>query len=44
VFKGIPLLTRNQSSLICRLNGSVMDHDNYPMILPSNQIYSLSGL
>ena len=40
----IPMLTKEGSSPNCRVNGSVMDHENYPMMLPSKHIYSISAL
>ena len=38
------MLQKNQSSLICKINGSVMDDKNYPIVLPDGHVYSLSGL
>lgn len=40
----VPMLTREGSCLICRVNGSIMDHENYPVALPSKYIYSVSAL
>lgn len=40
----VPMLTKESSCLICRANGSIMDHENYPVVLPSKYIYSISAL
>lgn len=40
----IPMLTKESSSLKCRINQSIMDEENYPVALPSGNIYSVSGL
>ena len=42
--KNIPMVLQNASSLICRINWSLMNEQNYPIVLPNGQIYSLSGL
>ena len=38
------MLTKEESSLKCRVNGSIMDNENYPVVLPSKHIYSYSAL
>ena len=38
------MIARNQSSLKCRINGSLMGGNNYPVVMPDGNIYSLSGL
>lgn len=38
------MLTKEGSCLKCRVNGSIMDHENYPVVLPSKYIYSSSAL
>ena len=40
----VPLLTKEGSYLKCRVNGSIMNHENYPVALPSKHIYSISAL
>ena len=42
--QSIPMVMRNQSSLKCRINNSVMGGNNHPIMLPNGHIYSLSGL
>ncbi len=44
IAKRIPMLTKEASCLKCRVNGSIMDNENYPVALPSSHIYSLSTL
>jgi hypothetical protein len=44
VMRQIPGTMKNESSLICRINGSLMNEVNYPIMLPSREVYSLSGL
>lgn len=41
---GVPMLTKESSSLKCRINNTIMDEENYPVALPSGHIYSISGL
>jgi macrophage erythroblast attacher len=44
VARRVPMLTKEGSSLKCRVNGSIMDEENYPVVLPSKHIYSISAL
>ena len=38
------MLTKESSTLKCRINQSIMNEENYPLALPSGNIYSVSGL
>lgn len=38
------MIMRNQSSLQCRINNSLMNGNNYPVVLPNGNVYSYSGL
>ena len=39
----LPRALHVNSTLVCRIDGSVMNADNPPTMLPNNQIYSLGG-
>ena len=40
----IPMIMRNQSSILCPINKSLIQGNNYPIVLPNGNIYSSSGL
>lgn len=44
MIKQIPATLKNESSLICRIDGSLMDESNYPVVLPNGQVYGIGGL
>eukprot|EP00668_Euglena_longa_P040756 GGOE01053654.1.p1 GENE.GGOE01053654.1~~GGOE01053654.1.p1 ORF type:complete len:382 (+),score=144.51 GGOE01053654.1:496-1641(+) len=40
----LPLTCKKNSSLVCRISGSVMDSNNPPVVLPNGQVYSFQTL
>ena len=44
ISQNLPMITKHESSIICRINGSLMSESNPPIALPNGQVYSLSGL
>ena len=40
----LPYSLPTTSHLLCRMNGSVMNQDNPPMLLPNNEVYSYNAL
>lgn len=42
--KNLPISRHENSLLVCRLSGKIMDGDNPPMILPNGQVYSWNAL
>ncbi|XP_049848383.1 E3 ubiquitin-protein transferase MAEA-like [Schistocerca gregaria] len=44
VVKQIPIASKFTSSLVCPISKCVMDENNFPMVLPSGNVYSRSAL
>ena len=40
----LPFSHHNNSTIVCRVSGAIMNEDNPPMVLPNGYVYSLKAL